>query len=625
MTLCFVVIITIFCKLISSQQTCDNTTFPLIQNTQAIGLAAANAKSFDECEQQCCQSSSCTVFQWCADVSSQTCTPKNSCFIGKSYNFQNGQTGWQGRSKEPPAPQFGFTNTHGNNMVLQREPNRAQVYGLSPNVNEMVKITLYDSKNNQIESVTAKVDANYTWRAQLPPQPPSINGEEYKIVAQSTANTSAKAELTNILFGDVYICSGQSNMQFTVDQAFNVTQSLEEANNYPLIRLLSVSQTSSSKPLYEVISLKQEWSVANNVSVGGGNWTYFSAMCWFTFKNVFDEIKVPLGLIGTNYGGTPVRDWMSADAKANCPNETIIPPSNTRKDITKYSEQQYDFTDLSISASPNGGLWNAMIYPFLPMAIKGAIWYQGESDCNDQFGSIYSCAFPAMINDWRAKWNLNSDTFGNFPFGFVHLSTWGDGANNTCTANSTCEAVAIVRHGQTANYGYVPNEKMPNTYLATAIDLGDPKSPFGDIHPRYKQQVARRLSNAALNVIYGESSRYISGPIADKVSMDSTTITVNFRNVNEMGLMLNRRIGFEVYDSSKSEWVYVVANGDNVALNGLFDVTINYANSKIVKPTMIRYNWYQAPCIPAEGIYGCSIYDKQEMLPALPFELTISS
>ena len=260
-------------------QSCDNDTFPLVQNKQAIGLypPPQPASTFDECEQRCCDESSplCTVFQWCGNISSETCTPKNSCFIGNSYNFYGDQSGWNGRSKPMPAPLFAFTNVHGNSMVLQRAPYRAQVYGTSPYIGDIVKVTLYDPNNTAIDIITTSVDANYSWLVQLSPIPASMNGEEYRITAQSTQNISATIELTNILFGDVYICSGQSNMQFTVDQAFNLSQSLSEANNYPLLRLISVSETSSSTPLNQVISLKQEWSVANNLSVSGGNWTYF--------------------------------------------------------------------------------------------------------------------------------------------------------------------------------------------------------------------------------------------------------------------------------------------------------------------------------------------------------------
>jgi len=393
---------------------------------------------------------------------------------------------------------------------------------------------------------------------------------------------------------------------------------------------LSVAQTKSGTPQYQVLALKQQWSVASNVTVGGGNWSYFSAMCWFFGKNLYDELQIPLGLIGTNYGGTPIRDWMSADAKTHCPNETISVSADHKHDITKHGKG-YDFeypTQVAVDtddAAPNGILWNAMIYPFLPMTIKGAIWYQGESDSDYPYAYSYSCAFPAMIDDWRAKWKQFSDTNGDFPFGFVHLSTWDDHGNATCVANTTCEWVAIVRDAQTATYGYAPNPKMPDTYLATAIDLGDPGSPFGDIHPRYKQQVARRLADGALKYIYGESTRYVSGPIADSVSVNATSIEVNFRNVNEMGLTLNSRIGFEVYDDSVSKWIYITPNQENIQLNGLWNVTVNYVANNVMKPTQIRYNWYQAPCMPVEGIYGCAVYDKKAMLPSLPFLFTLST
>ena len=283
---------------ILNSQTCDNSTFPIIQNKQAIGLAAPSqpANSIEECQQRCCESKNCRVYQWCANISSETCTPKNSCFIGQSYNFNGGQSGWKGRLQPAPPPIFGFTNVHGNGMVLQRAPNRAQVYGTSPNVGEIVKVTLYDTKNNPIESISSMVDVNYSWIAQLSPISASINGEQYSIKAESTKNASATAELINILFGDVYICSGQSNMQFTVDQAFNLSQSLAEANNYPLIRLLSVSQTSSSTPLNQVISLKQEWSVANNETLNGGNWSYFRYFTW----SLHDYILIYVDIIQCN-------------------------------------------------------------------------------------------------------------------------------------------------------------------------------------------------------------------------------------------------------------------------------------------------------------------------------------
>eukprot|EP01084_Bolivina_argentea_P115747 205780_1 len=157
-----------------------------------------------------------------------------------------------------------------------------------------------------------------------------------------------------------------------------------------------------------------------------------------------------------------------------------------------------------------------MIYPFITMTIKGAIWYQGESDSeNQKYAESYDCGFKAMISDWRLKWNQYSNTSITFPFGSVQISVWGDTSNVTCGTSSAwneCIGAAQVRWAQTGNMGYLPNKELPNVFMAVATDLGDPKSPFGDIHPRYKQQMAKRLSNAALNLVYGYSDIYWLGP-----------------------------------------------------------------------------------------------------------------
>ena len=149
----------LICALIPSlsHATCDNATFPLIQNQQAIGLSAP---SYAECEQACCDTANCQVFQWCGDDASVTCTPKSSCFVVKSFNYQPGQTGWVGRSTQPPPAPFAFTNVHGDYMVLQQAPRRAQVYGTAPDLNDVVKIELRDAQDNMVASSEAIVNSD---------------------------------------------------------------------------------------------------------------------------------------------------------------------------------------------------------------------------------------------------------------------------------------------------------------------------------------------------------------------------------------------------------------------------------------------------------------------------------
>ena len=227
-----------------------------------------------------------------------------------------------------------------------------------------------------------------------------------------------------------------------------------------------------------------------------------------------------------------------------------------------------------------------------------------------------------MINDWRSKWvELGGNDKSNeiFPFGFIHLSTWDDTSNTTCGDNDAACTVAIVRSGQTANYGYVPNDKMTNVYMATAIDLGDPNSPWTDIHPRYKQQVSKRLSDAALNVVYGNKQIYWQGPIANKVSLINDKLLIEFNNVDS-SIQVKNNIGFEIYDGK--DWVYVDINTP-VLNNGTKSILVSIPTTCNGIAQKIRYNWYRAPCMPAVGIYLCSVYDMTSQLPALPFLMTV--
>eukprot|EP01084_Bolivina_argentea_P188583 324604_1 len=412
-------------------------------------------------------------------------------------------------------------------------------------------------------------------------------------------------------------------MQFTVDSAFNASDEIKDANNYPFIRVFSASQIGSTTPQLNLLQVKEPWSVASSASIGGGNWTYMSAVCWFFGKNMFKYRQYPIGLISTNYGGTAVRLWSSPDALSKC-NESYSMNKEwpvTKDDFLATDPTMYADTPLGVGPS---GLWNAMIYPFLQTTIRAAIWYQGEADSNPTYAVPYACQFPAMIEDWRAKWHLYSDTSPDFPFGFVQLSTWNDAkGNKPCGDDINCQSVPIVRWAQTANYGYVSNPKMPNTFMATAIDLGDPTSPFGDVHPRYKQQVSERLSDAGKAVIYGESEVYWAGPIATHSMVNGRNVRIYFRNVGEEGFTIKNSDGFEVYDNNLNTWVAV---SDTVVSNGgdTVDIPIPSTINDAIGVTQVRYLWVQAPCNPAQGIYGCAIYDEQFGLPATPFMLAVS-
>jgi sialate O-acetylesterase len=239
------------------------------------------------------------------------------------------------------------SNVLGTNMVLQRD-RPANVWGYA-DAGVSVTVSL-----NGAKMPAATADATGKWLTALPAQPATTAPSTLSF---SCSDGTTPADITNVLFGDVHLCSGQSNMQFTLTSNAgvpNATAEIALANSYPHIRVFTVGDgTSSTTPLTELKTIAQNWSVASNASIGGPGWAYMSAVCWFTYRDLYDALggSVPQGLISTNWGGTPIQHWSSPDALKTC---------NGGTDST---------------------LWNAMVVPYVsgPMAVRTAIWYQGEA------------------------------------------------------------------------------------------------------------------------------------------------------------------------------------------------------------------------------------------------------
>eukprot|EP01083_Nonionella_stella_P042145 114030_1 len=510
---------------------------------------------------------------------------------------------------------FRFGNTQGSNMVLQQQPYKSQIWGFG-DANARVHLELiHESNHTVVQSLDNITNNDNRWLIQLDPM---ITSNATYCIKVSCSASNETIQLNNILFGDVILCSGQSNMQFTVDSVINASTYVQEANNYPFIRVFTTQNNlMSSTPQTELPAIHQPWSVANNKSIGCGNWTCFSAVCWFTALNIYNKYKHPLGLISTTYSGSPIRCWMPYNSSTKC-NE----PDPTSKSANVSFEASY--------------CWNAMIAPFLTTTIRTVLWYQGEQDTKQHpFDYQYATCFPIMIDQWRYYWNMHSNTDALFPFGFVQLSVFLDDTHNvTCNNNDSvsCVGAAVVRLGQLANYSYVPNERMINTYVATAIDLGDPYAPFraplGAVHPRYKVQIGERLANASFNVVYGEHAQYFGGPYAQKVTYDKVNkfVSIAFGNMGNEGILIKHNGGFEFYDANVG-WFN---SFEDIQANGIvgpqYRVQINIPTNMthiVENITRIRYNHFDAPCLPYDGIYNCALYDKQHSLPVFPFSMLV--
>lgn len=370
----------------------------------------------------------------------------------------------------PAAAAFNLSNTLGNGMVLQRAPQMAVVWGLGESG---AKITTQLAGQ---PALTTTVEADGVWRQELPPMPASSIPIDIEFT-----DGSAKLTLHRVLFGDVYICSGQSNMQYTPRSMAgmnNLTAELAAADAYSnTIKFFTVGMetdcrtTDCSKPFSELAhgsnirtnmsaqcrggaSCRERWEPAGSSSLGNGAWDHFSAICFLTAKKIHDELggEVPLGLISSNWGGTPVQSW-----------------------------------------EPNTGtLYNSMIAPFAvgPMSLTGVTWYQGEANVGG--AGYYAQAFPAMITGWRRAF-ANPTLW----FGFVQIAGW---AYSRPFGHQQCEqghswSAGDLRQAQLAALA------LPNVGFSTAIDTGDWKN----IHPPDKQNPSYRLANQALVQIYNKS------------------------------------------------------------------------------------------------------------------------
>ncbi|XP_033119616.1 sialate O-acetylesterase-like [Anneissia japonica] len=521
---------------------------------------------------------------------------------------------------------FKLASYYNDHMVLQMAPERASIWGYAEESAE-IQVTL---KGKIYKAITthSSFSADAIWKVTLDPVPPS--GPFTITISSISHGIHEVIELKDVLFGDVWVCSGQSNMAFEVKQAFNGTEELLKSYEYPNVRVFAVEQVESSVPFYDLQSVYLPWSRPSPEALGQNTatFTYFSAVCWFFGRDLYDHFEYPIGLISTNWGGTPDEAWSSPDALAKC-NMTRqnyaqklaeehaykYPHEFAQKETQEYAQKEGDSFHLWKTTfqgpAQHSVLWNAMIHPLLNMTIKGAIWYQGEANANAP--NTYNCTFPAMIDDWRAKWYMGTGGLTNkqFPFGFVQL----------CTSNSVQPGLIgnypILRWHQTADYGYVPNPRMENVFMAVSIDLPDPTSIYHPIHPRYKQDVGHRLALSARAVAYQEDYVTYSGPFPTKFAASNDSLAIQYDHGKSNIAIINSD-GFEICccptGTSCDNWSPSTITDQQSP--SILTLSHNCSTGSI---TQVRYLWREYPCT----FKNCSIYSVENKLPGAPFILPL--
>ncbi|XP_063799804.1 sialate O-acetylesterase isoform X2 [Pseudophryne corroboree] len=476
-------------------------------------------------------------------------------------------------------------------MVLQQKPAHALVWGYGE-VGAQITVSLLRGMETVLKGAVIINDVG-TWKVLLNPM--DFGGPYHLVAQQNYKQENTSIHLDDILFGDVWICSGQSNMEMTVSQIFNASSELAKASHYPNVRLFTAALVTADVELPDLAKVDLAWSVPTAQNLGQGAFTYFSAVCWLFGRRLARRLKYPIGLVESSWGGTPVEAWSSKTALAKCG------LSETGQDVT----QSFESSDWIGGPCVYSVLWNAMIHPLLNMTIKGAIWYQGEANTGMNT-NLYNCTFPNLIKDWRRSFHEGSkgQTDPNFPFGFVQLSTYQKGVLK--------DNFPEIRWHQTADYGYAPNHMMPNTFMAVAMDLCDETSPYGSIHPRDKQTVAYRLSLGARAIAYGERDVSFKGPfpVTIDVYYDYSYMNITY----DQDLLITHTCDkiFEVLCSNNKDeesyfWVPVPA-------------TLIASSSKVVTVAFkgcphisgVRYAWSDWPCEYKQ----CPIYSVRHGLPA---------
>ncbi len=399
-------------------------------------------------------------------------------------------------------------------------------------------------------------------------------------------------KLSNVLVGEVWLCSGQSNMAFLLPRATNGAAAVAAAHD-PQLRFFTVPHGAADEPKTEVAGTWQECTSESAAS--------FSAVAYFFGRDLRQARKVPVGLIHSSVGGTPAEAWTSRSTLASDPELKPIleryAQAVQKWNPAEASEQQKQAAerrkaavakakaegkkapkapraaaDPRRSSSRPSGLYNAMIAPLQPYALAGVIWYQGEA--NSGRAAEYRTLFPALIGDWRHAWAQ-----GDFPFLFVQIAPHE-------------RMSPEIREAQLLSW-----QKVPRTGMAVITDVGNET----DIHPTAKEPVGGRLALAARAVAYGEKLEY-SGPVYATLKTENERAVLSFTHVGT---------GLVARGGELKGFTVAGPEGDFLPAQARIEKDqVVVSNASVRQPTRVRYGWTNAPDV--------NLFN-QEGLPATPF------
>lgn len=430
-------------------------------------------------------------------------------------------------------------------MVFQRESDAA-VWGTAKSGSSVIIAPSWSDK-----TYAATADENGKWHTKV--KTPKAGGP---FQVQITSGSESRV-LKDVLVGEVWICSGQSNMQWKM-RGFGVDHWKDDVAKakYPNIRFCDVKQVFALKP-QETATIK--WAACNPRTA-----LNFSAVGYFFGRKLHQELDVPIGLISTNWGGSSAEAWVS--------------PKTLRKDFPEFNETSDGYAkhlEATGELYPRGKkppkglnhrspavLHNQMIRPLIPFAFRGVIWYQGES--NVKKPKQYRTLFPALIRDWRTDWNA-----GDFPFYFVQIAPFA--------YKRDPYSAAYLREAQMMTLS------EPNTGMAVTMDIGNE----GNIHPKKKKPVADRLARLALARDYGRKDLVDSGPMYEAFKVEDGSIRLSFTGIGG-GLMARD-------DKPLSHFTIAGEDKKFVAAEAKIDgAAVIVSAESVPNPIAVRYGWGSA-------------------------------
>jgi sialate O-acetylesterase len=459
-----------------------------------------------------------------------------------------------------------------NNMVVQRNT-KLPVWGWTKPGN-IVTVKFKGQK------ASAKAELDGKWMVMLSPLKADLKPAEMKIISHSKT-----VVLSNILVGEVWLCSGQSNMQFSLIKVPDSKKQIEKANHRN-IRLFNLEGKSSDIPR-QTLTSSEGWQVCSPETS-----KEFSAIGYFFGLELFKKLNVPIGLIDNSRGGTCAEAWISyegikADKRLNAVfirhiemmkkdkfNKRVIQwqkDISTWKSFSKTKRKKWPVikkwwkkirAPYGYPGNPDSPscLFNRLVNPLIPYAIKGVIWYQGES--NVPRGKEYEYLFPALISDWRKRWER-----GNFPFYFVQISP--------------CKEFIDYKLTDLWISQYNTLKTVKNTGMVSPIDYGDVNDP----HPKRKKPVGIRLANMALAKTYGLKGLVYKSPSFYKQKVEGSKIRIIFKNINGGGLCSNDGKDLSWFEISGKDKKFHKAKAD---ING--NAVLVYSD-KVNNPAFVRFAW----------------------------------